>query len=51
MHNDVYDFILLADVLGGYRHEGIDDLIKQLGVAASIVSYVRYKLAYGFFVL
>jgi len=51
MHDDVYDLILLADVLGGHRHEAIDHLIKQLGVAASVVSYARYKLAYGFFVL
>ena len=51
VHNDVYDFILLADVLGGYRHEAIDYLIEQLGVAASVVPYVRYKLAYGFFML
>ena len=51
MHDNVYDFVLLADVLGGNRHEAIDYLIKQLGVATSVVSYARYKLAYGFFVL
>ena len=28
MHDDVYDFILLAYILGGYRHKCIDNLIK-----------------------
>jgi hypothetical protein len=51
MHDNIYDLILLADVLGGHGHEAINHLIKQLGVTASVVSYARYKLAYGFFVL
>jgi hypothetical protein len=28
MHDNVYDFILLADVLGRYRHEAVDYLIE-----------------------
>ena len=28
MHDDVYDFILLADIPCGHRHKCVDDLIK-----------------------
>jgi hypothetical protein len=51
VHNDVNDLILLADILRGYGHKCIDDLVKQFGVTAGVVSYPRYKLAYGLFVL
>jgi hypothetical protein len=51
MHDDVNNFVLLTDVLRGYGHEFIDDLVKQFGVAAGVVSYARYQLAYGLFVL
>jgi hypothetical protein len=51
VHNDVNNLIMLADIFGGYRHKCIDDLVKQFGVTAGIVSYPRYKLAYGLFVL
>jgi hypothetical protein len=51
VHNNVNDLILLTDVLGGYGHKFIDDLVKQFGVAASISSYPRYKFAYSLFVL
>jgi hypothetical protein len=51
MHDDVNDFILLTDILGGYWHELIDDFIKQLGVTAGVISYARYKLACSLFML
>jgi hypothetical protein len=51
VHNNVNNLILLTDILSGYGHEIIDDLVKQFGVAAGIASYPRYKLAYSLFVL
>ena len=51
MHDDVNDFILLTDILGRYWHKLIDDFIKQLGVAAGVISYAQYKLACSLFVL
>ncbi len=51
VHNDINDLILLADVLSGDGYKLIDDLVKQFGVAAGIVSYPRYKFANSLFVL
>ena len=51
VHNNVNDLILLANILSGYGHKCIDDLVKQFGVAAGIVSYPRYELGYSLFVL
>jgi hypothetical protein len=42
VHNNVNDLVLLTDILSGDGHKFIDDLVKQFGVAASIVSYPRY---------
>jgi hypothetical protein len=51
MHYDINNLILLTDVLRGYGHEFIDDLVEQFDIAAGVVSYARYQLAYGLFVL
>ena len=51
VHNNVNNLVLLTDILSGYGHKFIDDLVKQFGVAAGIVSYPRYKLAYSLFML
>jgi hypothetical protein len=51
VHNDVDDLILLTDILSGYGHELIDDLVKQFGIAAGVTSYPRYQLAHSLFVL
>jgi hypothetical protein len=51
VHNDVDNLVLLTDILSGYWHKFIDDLVKQFGVAAGIVSYPHYKLAHSLFML
>jgi len=51
VHNDVDDLILFTDILGGDGHELIDDLVKQFGVAAGVISYPQYQLAHSLFVL
>lgn len=51
VHNNVNNLILLTDILSGYGHKCIDDFVKQFGVAAGIVSYPQYKLAYSLFML
>jgi hypothetical protein len=51
VHNNVDDLVLLTNILSGYGHKCIDDFVKQLGVAAGIAFYPRYKLAYSLFVL
>lgn len=39
VHNDVDNFVLLADVLRGYGHETVDDFTEKLDVAAGVASY------------
>jgi hypothetical protein len=51
VHDDVNDFILLTDILSGYRHELVDDLVEQFGVAVCVVPYARHELPHGLFVL
>lgn len=51
VHNDVDDLILLTDILSGDGHKLIDDLVKQFGVAAGVISYPQYQLAHSLFVL
>lgn len=39
VHNDIDDFILVADVLRGYGHEAVDNFTEKLDVAAGVASY------------
>jgi hypothetical protein len=51
MQDDVDDFIMFTDVLGGRRHKLVHGFTEKRDVAPSVVSYPRYQFSDRFLVL
>lgn len=51
MKDDIYNFVLVANILCWRWHKLVDDLTEEVDVSSSVLSDTRYEVRYRAFVL